>query len=145
MHDDRIDYRMTNGELWSDEGAMVRPLFLNGGQSRLMSLVEAKSNAVVGLLVSWLFTYFCLPWFGLEPSPLDATGITACYFHSVVRALVCAAACFQSVGADEVSNRPDHACGSSNEFVQAPAVIGHSISLLSATSFLNRRRSVKGR
>ena len=49
-------------------------------QSRLMSLVEAKSNAVVGLLVSWLFTYFCLPWFGLEPSPLDATGITACYF-----------------------------------------------------------------
>jgi len=45
-----------------------------------MSLVEAKSNAVIGLLVSWLFTYFCLPWFGLEPSPLDATGITASYF-----------------------------------------------------------------
>jgi hypothetical protein len=21
VHDDRIDYRMTNGELWSDEGA----------------------------------------------------------------------------------------------------------------------------
>ena len=49
-------------------------------QSRLMSLVEAKSNAVLGLLVSWVFTYFCLPWFGLEPSPLDATGITASYF-----------------------------------------------------------------
>ena len=45
-----------------------------------MSFVEAKANAVVGLLVSWLFTYLCLPWFGLEPSPLSATGITACYF-----------------------------------------------------------------
>ena len=49
-------------------------------QSKMMSLIEAKANAVVGLLVSWLFTYLCLPWFGLEPSPIDATGITACYF-----------------------------------------------------------------
>ena len=49
-------------------------------QSKRMSFVEAKANAVVGLLVSWLFTYLCLPWFGLEPSPLSATGITACYF-----------------------------------------------------------------
>ena len=45
-----------------------------------MSFVEAKANAVVGLLVSWLFTYLCLPWFGLEPSPIAATGITASYF-----------------------------------------------------------------
>ena len=37
-------------------------------QSKRMSFIEAKTNAVVGLLVSWLFTYFCLPWFGLEPS-----------------------------------------------------------------------------
>ena len=49
-------------------------------QSKKMSSVEAKTNAFVGLLVSWLFTYLCLPWFGLEPSPLDATGITASYF-----------------------------------------------------------------
>jgi hypothetical protein len=49
-------------------------------QSKRMSFVEAKANAVVGLLVSWLFTYLCLPWFGLEPSPIAATGITASYF-----------------------------------------------------------------
>ena len=49
-------------------------------QSKRMSFVEAKTNAVVGLLVSWLFTFLCLPLFGLEPSPLSATGITACYF-----------------------------------------------------------------
>ena len=49
-------------------------------QSKKLSFVEAKSNAVVGLLVSWLFTFLCLPLFGLEPSPLEATGITACYF-----------------------------------------------------------------
>mgnify|MGYP003643740515 FL=1 len=49
-------------------------------QSKRMSFVEAKTNAVVGLLVSWLFTYLCLPWFGLEPSPIAATGITASYF-----------------------------------------------------------------
>ena len=49
-------------------------------QSRRMSFIEAKTNAIVGLAVSWLFTFLCLPWFGLEPSPLDATWITACYF-----------------------------------------------------------------
>ena len=49
-------------------------------QSKRMSFVEAKTNAVVGLLVSWLFTFLCLPWFGLEPSLTDATWITACYF-----------------------------------------------------------------
>lgn len=49
-------------------------------QSRRMSFVEAKANAIVGLLVSWLFTFFCLPLFGLEPSALEATWITACYF-----------------------------------------------------------------
>ena len=49
-------------------------------QSRRMSFIEAKSNAIVGLLVSWLFTYLCLPLFGLEPSMIEATWITACYF-----------------------------------------------------------------
>jgi len=49
-------------------------------QSRRMSFIEAKANAVIGLLVSWLFTYLCLPLFGLKPSMLEATWITACYF-----------------------------------------------------------------
>jgi len=49
-------------------------------QSRRMSFIEAKTNAIVGLLVSWLFTYLCLPLFGLEPSMLEATWITGCYF-----------------------------------------------------------------
>ena len=49
-------------------------------QSRAMSLVEAKTNAVIGLAVSWLFTLFGLPFFGLEPSPQEATGIAAAYF-----------------------------------------------------------------
>ena len=49
-------------------------------QSKKMSFVEAKANAVFGLLVSWTFTFLCLPWFGLDPSLIDATWITACYF-----------------------------------------------------------------
>jgi len=49
-------------------------------QSKKMSFVEAKTNAIVGLLVSWLFTYFCLPLFGFKPSAIDATWITGCYF-----------------------------------------------------------------
>ncbi|MFZ8899497.1 MAG: DUF7220 family protein [Alphaproteobacteria bacterium] len=49
-------------------------------QSRRMSFIEAKANAIIGLLVSWLFTYLCLPLFGLEPSMLEATWITVCYF-----------------------------------------------------------------
>ena len=56
-------------------------------QSRKMSFIEAKTNAGAGLAVSWVFTYYGLPYFGLEPSPADATGITACYFAlSMLRA-----------------------------------------------------------
>ena len=58
-------------------------------QSKKMSFIEAKTNAVVGLLVSWLFTYLCLPFFGLEPTPLAATWITLSYFVlSLVRSYV---------------------------------------------------------
>jgi len=58
-------------------------------QSRMMSLVEANTNAVVGLVVSWCFTYWGLPLFGLEPSPVEATQITAVYFFlSVGRSYV---------------------------------------------------------
>ena len=49
-------------------------------QSKRMSGIEALSNSVFGLAVSWAFTYWALPLFGLQPSPLDATWITACYF-----------------------------------------------------------------
>ena len=54
-----------------------------------MSLFEAKANAVVGLAVSWVFTFFALPLFGLNTSVADATAITACYFLlSVARGYV---------------------------------------------------------
>lgn len=49
-------------------------------QSRAMSFIEAKTNAVVGLIVSWLFTMYGLPLFGLTPTPADATAITGAYF-----------------------------------------------------------------
>ena len=49
-------------------------------QSKKMSAIESMTNAIVGLIVSWLFTYFCLPLFGLEPSPMSAIGITLAYF-----------------------------------------------------------------
>ena len=49
-------------------------------QSKKMSLAEAFTNAVIGLVVSWLFTYFMLPLFGLQPNAHIALWITACYF-----------------------------------------------------------------
>lgn len=49
-------------------------------QSKYMSLIEAKSNAVIGLIVSWLFTYHALPLFGLTPDRTEALAITGCYF-----------------------------------------------------------------
>jgi len=45
-----------------------------------MSFIEAKTNAVLGLLVSFLFTLYGLPLFGLEPTPVASLGVTACYF-----------------------------------------------------------------
>lgn len=49
-------------------------------QSKLMSFLEAKTNAVVGLAVSWLFTYYGLPLFGINPTVHEASLITFCYF-----------------------------------------------------------------
>lgn len=49
-------------------------------QSKLMSFLEANANAVVGLIVSWLFNYFVLPLFGLITTPLQAAGITGLFF-----------------------------------------------------------------
>lgn len=45
-----------------------------------MSAIEALTNATIGLLVSWAVTYWCLPWWGLEPSAPAAASITALYF-----------------------------------------------------------------
>lgn len=49
-------------------------------QSKKMSFIEAKTNAVVGLIVSWLFTYYALPLFGITPNAGQATIITFSYF-----------------------------------------------------------------
>jgi len=49
-------------------------------QSKLLSFVESGTNAVIGLAVSWAFTYFALPLFGLIPTPAVAGWITLCYF-----------------------------------------------------------------
>jgi hypothetical protein len=45
-----------------------------------MSLIEAWTNAGIGLLVSWLFTFYCLPLFGYQPSAQTALWITLIYF-----------------------------------------------------------------
>ena len=45
-----------------------------------MSALEALTNATIGLLVSWGVTYWCLPWWGLQPSAKASLGITAFYF-----------------------------------------------------------------
>lgn len=56
-------------------------------QTKKMSLLEAKINAVVGVVVSWSFTFWGLPYLGLTPSAGQATIVTACFFFlSVVRA-----------------------------------------------------------
>jgi hypothetical protein len=49
-------------------------------QSRQLSAIEALANSFLGLLISWAFTFWALPVFGLHPSPMDAAWITACYF-----------------------------------------------------------------
>ena len=49
-------------------------------QTRKASFFEANANSIIGLAISYLFTLFCLPLFGLHPNPVDAGGITLCYF-----------------------------------------------------------------
>jgi|TARA_R110000824_G_scaffold314911_1_gene501814 hypothetical protein len=58
-------------------------------QNKLVSFIEATTNAVVGLIISWVFTYWGLPLFDIHPSLPQAAGITACYFFlSIGRAYV---------------------------------------------------------
>ena len=49
-------------------------------QTKPMSAIEATTNATVGFLVSWSFTFWGLPLFGIEPDAIQATWITASYF-----------------------------------------------------------------
>jgi len=58
-------------------------------QTRRMSFLEANTNSFVGLIISYLFTYFALPIFGLHPDPLQAGYITLGYFCiSVIRGYI---------------------------------------------------------
>jgi hypothetical protein len=45
-----------------------------------MDAVEALTNAVVGLAVSWGVTFWALPLWGLAPTAGQAASITAMYF-----------------------------------------------------------------
>lgn len=50
-------------------------------QTRTLSFIEAKTNAVLGLVISWLFTYYGLPYIiGTEPTTQEASIITLSYF-----------------------------------------------------------------
>ena len=67
-----------------------RPVFLPQTppprQTRRMSSVEAITTAICGLGISWAFTFWGLPIFGVEPDVIQATWITASYFFlSAVR------------------------------------------------------------
>ncbi len=50
------------------------------GQTPSRSFLEANTNAAVGLLVSYAFTFFGLPLLGIHPGAGQALIITACYF-----------------------------------------------------------------
>lgn len=53
-----------------------------------ISVIEAWTNATVGLAASWVVTLYALPLWGLEPTAGQAGGITAFYFGvSFLRAL----------------------------------------------------------
>lgn len=53
------------------------------------SLIEALTNAAVGLLLSWAITYLALPLWGLHPSAAASAQITGVYFLvSTARAFV---------------------------------------------------------
>ncbi len=55
-------------------------------QSRASSFREAIANLGVGIAVSWVITFWVLPWWGLEPSVGQAVEITLLYtLASVVR------------------------------------------------------------
>ena len=48
-------------------------------QSRASSFAESGANLGVGIAVSWIITFWVLPWWGLEPSVGQAVEITMMY------------------------------------------------------------------
>ena len=48
-------------------------------QSRASGFAESFANLGVGIVVSWLITFWALPWWGLEPSVGQAVEITLVY------------------------------------------------------------------
>ena len=55
----------------------------------MASFLEALTNSVLGLCVSWLVTFMLLPLWGYAPSAAESMGITAMYFFiSLVRSWV---------------------------------------------------------
>ena len=58
-------------------------------QSKFSSFIEANTNAIIGLIVSFLFTYYALPIFNFYPSAGQSVVITICYFIlSVTRSFI---------------------------------------------------------
>lgn len=45
-----------------------------------MSAIEALVNSTIGFGISWLMTYYTLPYWGFEPSGSESFGITAMFF-----------------------------------------------------------------
>ena len=69
-------------------------------QSHASSLRESFANLGVGIAVSWLITFWVLPWWGLEPSVGQAVEITLLYtVASVVRSYALRRAFTRSAGA----------------------------------------------
>ena len=48
-------------------------------QTKLMSIIETKVNTGIGFIGSWLLAVYAMPFFGLHPSPGQATGVVAMY------------------------------------------------------------------
>jgi hypothetical protein len=45
-------------------------------QSRKHSIIEVAVNFIVGIIISWLLTFYALPRFGLHPNVTEASYIT---------------------------------------------------------------------
>ena len=48
-------------------------------QSRTSSFTESLANLAAGLVVSWMLTFYVLPWWGYAPSVGQAVEITLMY------------------------------------------------------------------
>lgn len=47
----------------------------------MISMIEALTNAAVGLAVSWMATFYLLPiFFNISPTATQSIGITAMFF-----------------------------------------------------------------